>query len=60
MNKGQRTDVQLTGTNIAALSKSVQSNRLVPITSPEATKFLSPLQPNILKRLNFYKYMLLY
>jgi len=50
MNKGQRTDVQLTGTNIAALSKSVQSNRLVPITSPEATKFLSPLQPNILKR----------
>lgn len=48
MTKVGRTDVRLNETNVAALSRNVQSNRLVPLTSPVATKFLSP--PTILKR----------
>nr|CAB3264097.1 myb-related protein B-like [Phallusia mammillata] len=46
--KTGRTDIRLTGRNLATLARSTNSNTLIPITSPAASKFLSP--PTILKR----------
>ncbi|CAK8691352.1 transcriptional activator Myb-like [Clavelina lepadiformis] len=48
MSKTGKTDIRLTSKNLADLSRSTQSNRLIPIMSPVATRFLSP--PTILKR----------
>uniref|UniRef100_H2XYB1 Transcription factor protein n=1 Tax=Ciona intestinalis TaxID=7719 RepID=H2XYB1_CIOIN len=48
MAKAGKTDVRLTSKGLATLSRCSNTNGLISITSPAATKFLSP--PTILKR----------